>query len=115
MSNEELIEENKKLKARISFLENTLNRGNTEKSSAYNAIRLMIIEKVDKEVKIPENLENWQKKDTRQRAERQIMRDLKWDMHIRTINDFKTEHIEQAKEYINDYVLSEDLKKSKWI
>lgn len=85
MSNEELQEENKKLRERIAFLESVVNKGSTGNTSAYNEIRLMIIEKVGKEVEIPEYLLDWQKKDTKARAERQIMRDLKWDMHIRTI------------------------------
>ena len=72
------------------------------------------MQKVSKEIDIPESLEDWQKKDTRQRAERQIMHDLKWDMHIRTISDFRSEHIEKAKEYIENYILPEELKKSRW-
>jgi len=95
---EEIIEENKKLKERVEFLERLLNRKNSGHSSAYNAIREMIIQKVEKEVSIPEYLEDWQKKDTRQRAERQIMSDLKWEIRVRRIEDFRSEHIEPAKE-----------------
>lgn len=58
----ELLEENQKLKERVAFLESVLARGNTGNTSAYNAIRLFIIEKVKKEVEIPEHLEDWQKK-----------------------------------------------------
>lgn len=112
---EELIKENEKLKERITFLEGLLNRGNSGNTSAYNAIRLMIIEKVQKEVELPETLEGWQKKDTRQRAERQIMSDLKWDLRVRTISDFRSEHVNKAKEYIESYILPEELKKSRWI
>lgn len=112
---EELIEENKKLKERIAFLESIVNRGSSGNTSAYNAIRLMIIEKVQKEVEQPENLEGWQNKDTRQRAERQIMRDLKWDLRVRNISDFRSEHIQPAKEYIEKYILPEELKKSRWV
>lgn len=111
---EELIKENKKLKERIAFLESVINRGSSGNTSAYNSIRLMIIEKVKNEVEQPEGLEEWKNKGTRERAERQIMRDLKWDLRVRTISDFRTEHIQLAKEYINNYVLSEDLKKSRW-
>lgn len=114
MSEQEMLEKIKELEERNKFLESIVNRGSTGNTSAYNAIRLMIIEKVQKEVDIPENLENWQKKDTRQRAERQIMRDLKWDLRVRNISDFRSEHIKLAKEYINNYVLAEDLKKSRW-
>lgn len=111
---EKLLEENQKLKERVAFLESILNRGNSGNTNAYHAIRLMIIEKVQKEVDVPEYLADWQKKDTRSRAERQIMRDLKWDLRVRTIADFKSEHTRKAKEYINNYVLPEDLKKSRW-
>jgi len=103
MSMEELIEENKRLKERNALLESIINRRNTQNSSAYNAVRLMIIEKVNREVDIPKELENWQKKDKRARVERQIMRDLKWGLHIRTIRDFTDEHIKQAEEYIKNY------------
>ncbi len=103
MSMEELIEENKILKERNALLESIINRRNTQNSSAYNSVRLMIIEKVNREVDIPEELENWQKKDKRARAERQIMRDLKWDLHIRTTRDFTDEHIKQVEEYIKNY------------
>lgn len=111
---EELIEENKKLKEKIAFLESLVNRGSSGNTSAYNSIRLMIIEKVQKEVEQPENLEGWKNKDTRQRAERQIMRDLKWDLRVRNISDFRSEHIKPAKEYIDNYILPEELKKSRW-
>lgn len=103
----ELEKENAKLKMIIE-------RGNRGNSNAYNTIRMEIIAKVDKEIEIPENLENWQKKDVRSRAERQIMRDLKWDLHVRQISDFRAEHIEPAIDYIQNYELAEDLKKSRW-
>lgn len=111
---EEIIEENKKLKERIKELEMILQRKSGSSSRAYDEIRAMIIKKVDKEVELPEKLEGWQKKDDRQRAERQIMSDLKWDLHIRRIRDFRDEHIAQARDYIEKYVLSEELKKSRW-
>lgn len=114
MSESELLEENKKLKERIEFLESIVNRGSSGNTSAYNAIRLMIIEKVQKEVELIEHLEGWQNKDTRQRAERQIMRDLKWDLRVRNISDFRMEHIEIARKYIDEYVIPEELKKSRW-
>lgn len=111
----ELEEENKKLKERIAFLESVLARGNTGNTSAYNAIRLFIIEKVKKEVEIPEYLEDWQKKDTIQKAERKVMSDLKWDLRVRNISDFRAEHIEPAKEYVNNYILPDEYKKSRWV
>ena len=114
MSEQELIAENGKLKEKIKELELLLQRKSSGSSRAYDEIRAMIIKKVDKEVEIPEYLEDWQKKDTRQKAERQIMSDLKWDLRIRRIQDFRDENIEPAKEYIEKYILSEELKKSKW-
>lgn len=114
MSEQELIVENGKLKEKIKELELLLQRKSSGSSRAYDEIRAMIIKKVDKEVEIPDYLEDWQKKDTRQKAERQIMSDLKWDLRIRRIQDFRDENIEPAKEYIEKYVLSEELKKSKW-
>lgn len=114
MSEQELINENNALKERIQELELILKRKSSGSSRAYDEIRAMIIKKVDKEVNIPDYLEEWQKKDTRQKAERQIMSDLKWDLRIRRIQDFRDEHIQPAKEYIEKYVLSEELKKSKW-
>ena len=114
MSENEFLAENKRLKERVAFLEGIVNRGSSGNTSAYNAIRLMIVEKVQKEVEQLEYLKDWQNKDTRQRAERQIMRDLKWDLRVRNVSDFRAEHIEPAKEYINNYALAEDLKKSRW-
>jgi len=111
---EEVLEENKRLKERVEFLERLLDRKNAGHSGAYNSIREMIIAKVEKEVDIPVYLEDWQRKDTLQKAERQIMSDLKWDLRVRRIEDFRTEHIEPAKEYIEKYELAEDLKKSRW-
>lgn len=115
MSNEEILAENCKLKERIKELENLLQRKSGSNSRAYDEIRAMIINKVNKEVEIPDSLLDWQKKDDRSRAERQIMSDLKWDLRVRRIQDFRDEHIEQAREYVDNYVLSEELKKSRWI
>ena len=109
----ELLEENKRLKERVAFLEGIVNRGSAGNTNAYNAIRLMIIEKVDNEVEI-DIVNGQEKRWTRERAERQIMSDLKWDLRVRRISDFRSEHIEQAREYINNYALAEDLKKSRW-
>ncbi len=114
MENTNLIEENRQLKERIKELENLLQRKSSSNSRIYDEIRVMIINKVSKEVNV-ENLEkDWMKKSTLQRAERQIMKDLKWDLRVRTIKDFTSEHIEQAREYISNYILDEDLKKSRW-
>ena len=114
MSEQELIVENGRLKERIKELELLLKRKSNGSSRAYDEIRAMIINKVDKEVKLPEYLEDWQKKETKNKAERQIMSDLKWDLRIRRIQDFRDENIEPAKEYIEKYILSDELKKSRW-
>ena len=111
MNMQEVLDENYKLKERIKELELLLKRKSNGSSRAYDEIRAMIITKVDKEIEHPEGLLDWQKKDDRSRAERQIMSDLKWDLRIRRIQDFRDEHIEKAKEYI----LPEELKKSRWI
>lgn len=115
MTDEEIKAENEKLKERIKELENLLQRKSGSSNRAYDEIRAMIISKASKEVNSPDNLEEWKKKDDRQRAERQIMADLKWDLRIRRIQDFRDEHIELAREYISNYVLSDELKKSRWV
>ena len=113
MNNEELIVENVKLKERIEFLENIMKKGSRENTRAYNEIRLMIVQKAEKEVET--DIVNGQEKNwTRKTAEKQIMSDLKWDLRIRRVADFRDEHIEPAKEYINNYILPEELKKSRW-
>lgn len=115
MSEQEMLNKIKELEERNKFLESVIARGSTGNTSAYNTIRLAIIEKVKNEVEQPECVEDWQNKDTRQRAERRIMADLKWDLRVRNISDFRAEHIEPAKEYIKNYILPEELKKSRWV
>ncbi len=105
---EEIIEENKRLKERIKTLEEIISRGTSGSSSAYSAIRAMIVEKVSKEFNVLQ-FEEWQRKHKRSVMERQIMDDLKWDLRVRTINDFRTEHIEKAKEYIDNYMIPEKI------
>lgn len=102
MTNEELVRENNELKERIEFLEKVINKGNTGNSSAYSTIRLAIIEKVDKDFDVSQ-FDDWKRKMEVQKMQRQIMRDLKWDMHIRQISDFRVEHVDKAKEYITNY------------
>lgn len=115
MNMQEVLDENCKLKERVKELELLLKRKSNGSSRAYDEIRAMIITKVDKEMEHQEGLLDWQKKDDRSRAERQIMSDLKWDLRIRRIQDFRDEHIEKAKEYIEEYILPEEIKKSRWI
>lgn len=115
MSEQEMLNKIKELEKRNKFLESVIARGSSGNTSAYNAIRLMIVEKVQKEVEQPQGLEEWQNNDTRQKAERKIMSDLKWDLRVRNISDFRSEHIQKAKEYIANYILPEELKKSRWV
>lgn len=115
MNIQELLDENAKLKERIKELELLLQRKSGSSARAYDEIRAMIITKVDKEIEHPEGLKEWQIKDDKSRAERQIMSDLKWDLRVRRIQDFRDEHIEKAKEYIENYILPEELKKSRWV
>ena len=63
MSEEEMLNKIKELEERNKFLESVINRGSSGNTSAYNTIRLMIIEKVKKEVEQPEGLEQWQNKE----------------------------------------------------
>lgn len=107
MSEQELLDKIKQLEEENKTLKEILERGNSGNSSAYNAIRLMIIEKVQKEVNIPEDSEGWQKKKARQKAERQIMRDLLWSIRVRRVTELRTEHVKQAEEYIKNYKFKE--------
>ena len=102
MTESELLKENKQLKERIEYLENILNKGNTGNSSAYSAIRGMIINKVTKEYDVSQ-FEEWQRKHKKQVMERQVMSDLKWELKVRRISEFRTEHIKSAEEYIQNY------------
>ena len=73
----------------------------------------MIINKANNEVEIDivnGTSHNW----TRKKAEKKIMSDLKWDLRIRVVSDFRDEHISKAKEYLNNYVIPEEFKKSRW-
>ena len=110
---EEILEENRKLKERVAELEGIIQRKSGSSARAYDEIRAMIINKAKKEVE--EDIVNGDKKNwTRKRAEKQIMSDLKWDLRIRRVADFRDEHIAQAKEYLEKYVIPDELKKSRW-
>lgn len=114
MSEIDLEEENRRLQERVKELEILLKRKNGGSTRAYDEIRAMIIGKVSKEVEQPEGLKEWMYKDDISRAERQLMSDLKWDLRIRRTQDFRDEHIEPAKEYIEKYVIPKSLKQSRW-
>lgn len=102
MSEQELLEENKKLKERVEFLEKIINRGSRGNTSAYNAIRTMIVEKVEKEYDLSK-YEEWKRKHERQKIERQVMRDLLWEIRVRRVSELRAEHVEQAKQYLENY------------
>lgn len=109
----EIMKENVKLKEKIQELENLLKSKSGSNSRAYDEIRAMIITKVDKEVDI-DIVNGEERRWTRKRAEKQIMSDLKWDLRIRRITEFRDENIEQAREYLNTYIIPDELKKSRW-
>lgn len=110
---EEILEENKKLKERVAELEGLLERTKGSSTRAYSEIRAMIINKANNEVE--EDIVNGTSHDwTRKRAEKKIMSDLKWDLRIRVVSDFRDEHISKAKEYLSNYVIPEDFRKSRW-
>lgn len=106
MSESELLEENKKLKERVAYLENIINRGTSGNSGAYNNIRGMIINKVENEIDLTK-YEEWQRKHKRQQFERQIMRDLLWGIRVRRVTELRPEHIKQAEEFIQNYRFEE--------
>jgi len=108
MSESELLEENKKLKERVTYLENIINHGNTGNCGAYNTIRGMIINKVQQEIDLTK-YEEWQRKSKRQQFERQIMRDLLWNIRVRRVTELRTEHIKKAEGYINNYKFDETI------
>lgn len=107
MSNEEIMAENVKLKERIKELELLLQRKSSGNSRAYDEIRAMIIKKVDNELIIPEE-QNWKKESYIKQKKRQLMRDLLWEIRVRRVTELRTEHIQQAKTYIEKYILSEE-------
>ena len=96
---EELIAENKELKENIKMLESMIYSGDDVAKKVANKIRFMIKEKVYKECKKDDFL--------RERARRQLMQDLKWDLRIRTNDDFEQKHIDEAREYITNYEIDE--------
>ena len=99
---EELIAENKELKETIKQLEEMIYSGGDVAKKVANKIRFMIREKVNKECKKDNFL--------REKARRQLMQDLKWDLRIRTNDDFEQKHIEEAREYMANYEIDEFFK-----
>lgn len=113
MTEQELKEENKRLNERVAELEELLKRKSGSSARAYDEIRAMIITKARNEVEI--DIVDGKERDwTRKIAEKRIMSDLKWDLRIRRITDFRDEHIKPAKEYLEKYELPAELKKSRW-
>lgn len=104
MTNEELLARIEELESENKTLKNMLNRGSSGNSSAYTEIRMAIDKKVDEEYDIS-IFEDWQRKHKASVMRRKIMDDLKWDLRIRNVSDFRMEHVEPAKEYIKNYVI----------
>ena len=102
---EDLLEENKKLKERVKELELLLERQNGSNSRAYVAIRAMIVSKVEKLDFT--KYDEWQRKRKKQQIERQVMRDLLWNIRVRRVTDLRTENIKQAEEFIKNYKFEE--------
>lgn len=106
MSESELLEENKKLKEENEELKRLMKSRITAGSmTPYQIIASTISHKVYEEVKDSFG------QMTKQSLKRKIMEDLKWELRVRYANDFKEEHIEPAKEYINNYKIDEFYKK----
>lgn len=99
---EKILEENRRLKEENEMLKRTLERKLTSGSmSAYETIRSMIFDFVNKEVEKTTNGKQ------RSNLRRKIIDDMKWDLRVRTINDFKVEDISRAKEYLENYKIDE--------
>lgn len=102
MSEEEMLEKIKKLEEENKILKKTIERKVTSGSiTAYETIRSMIFEYVNKEVGQITN------GNQRSNLRRKIVDDMKWDLRVRTINDFKIEDISRAKEYLENYKIEE--------
>ena len=108
---EELLKENQELKERIKYLEKILKRRSSLRTNPYDNVQELIKNRVNNEVMVPEELENWQKRDIQGKLRRQLVKDMKWDLRIKLVTDFTKEDISRAEEYINQYVFSEELLK----
>ncbi len=102
MTEQEMLDKIKTLEEENAMLKKTLERKLTSGSmTAYETIRNMIYEFVNKEVK------NTITGNQRSNLRRKIVDDMKWDLRVRTINDFKVEDISRAKEYLATYKINE--------
>lgn len=107
MSENELLEENKKLKEEVKQLKKLLeNRIMNTNTTAYGVIASLIADKVNKEVHESFN-------HCKQTLKRKIMDDVKWELHVRYTSDFIKKHIEPAKEFINNYEIEDFYKKER--
>ena len=105
----DLVEENERLKERVRYLENIINRGNSGNSTAYSTIRGMIINKVEQEIDFTQYKDEWTRKHKRQQFERRLMSDLLWEIRVRRVSELRVEHINPAEEYIKNYKFEEDI------
>lgn len=111
MSEQELLEENKMLKEEIQKLKGIIESKVVSKDiTAYQIIANLISEKVNKD--IHEDWKDWGK--AKQSIKRKMMDDLKWELHVRYANNFEKEHIDPAKEFINNYEIEEFYKKERY-
>lgn len=76
------------------------NRTLKKNTTAHEIIANLIDNKVENEVH-----KDWNH--CKAKIKRRITNDLKWDLHVRCANDFETEHIEQAKEFLSNYEIDE--------
>lgn len=105
----ELKEENKRLKEENEELKRLMKSKIIAGSmTPYQIIASTISNKVYDEVK------GSFKQATKQSIKRKIMDDLKWELHVRYANDFKEEHIESAKAFIDNYKIDDFYKKEEY-
>lgn len=96
----ELKKENEQLKKQVE-------RNKYEKiKTAHEIISETIAEKVNSLVR--DDLSKF----TRTALKRQILETLKWELQVRYANDLKNEHIEKAKEFIQNYKIDDFYLKS---
>lgn len=95
MSYEELKQKYELLERENQNLKEQLRERNEK--SVWDKIQTIKSEWVDENYIFPNN---YGKRDLM----RKITDDIKWDLHIRDIKDFKEEHIEKVREYLKTYV-----------
>lgn len=77
----------------------------TKKGTAYNIIRPLIYEYVEENTR--PNLNGMQKSSVR----RDLIKDLKWELRRRTVDEFEKEDIDKTIEFLKNYQIVEWYKK----